>query len=77
MHFEDDKPIQCDECLALIYPGQTAITWRSHRYCSEDCVKDAMFSEYAAEVDEEPVLTASDKSNIYADMCRRDFNGLQ
>ncbi len=76
MTFEDDKPIQCDGCPCLIYPGQTAITWRGHHYCSEDCLKDAMLDAFSSEVDEEPILTAADKADIYSDMQKGETDGI-
>ena len=72
MFFEDAKPIRCDWCRDLVYPGQIAITWRGGRYCSGDCVRDAMYDTLASEVDEEPVLTAADKAEIYVDMQKED-----
>ncbi len=68
MRFEDDEAVNCARCSQMIYPGEIALRWKNHLYCSEDCVRDAIYDDHAGEVDTLAILSAADKMDIAADM---------
>lgn len=58
--FEDDKPVECYQCGDSVYAGDCALEWDGKTFCSEDCVKDAMYEKYGNEVKLRRLFTAED-----------------
>lgn len=75
MKFYDDEPIVCEECGKTIYPGDDYYEYGDLPYCSEECVKDAMWDCYENDVYERHLNTAEDKALIYADMQWDEMKG--
>jgi hypothetical protein len=73
MRFEDDKPLACEYCGRMIYAGDYALIWNNKCYCSEDCVKDAMYED--AGVSTHYIMTAGDKEVEYGDMKYDEMRG--
>ncbi len=74
--FEDDKPVECDECGDLIYAGETVIMWNGKNYCCEDCVKDAMWEELSPkEVESRVIYTAEDYEAEWGDQKYDEMRG--
>jgi len=73
MRFEDDEPVECEQCGRMIYAGDYALVWNNKYYCSEDCVKDAMYED--ADVSTHYVMTAVDKEEEYGDMKCDEMRG--
>lgn len=75
MRFEDDKPLECEHCGEMIYAGDYALIWNNKCYCSEDCVKDAMYEKYGNEVKLRRLFTAEEYEAEYGDMKYDEMRG--
>lgn len=67
INFYDDEEIICDGCGEVAEAGQDYYEWNGMKYCSEECVKDAMFDLFSKEVDKCHLWTAEEKEWEYAD----------
>lgn len=75
MKFEDDKPVECYQCGESVYAGECVLEWDGKSFCSEDCVKDAMYEKYGNEVQLRRLFTAEDYEAEYGDMKYDEMRG--
>lgn len=66
--FTDDPCRICANRKDKIEPGDDFYEYDGESYCSEECVKDALFEAHQDEISEEHLYTADDRRGEYADM---------
>lgn len=65
--FEDDEPIECEHCKALISAGEHYYEYDDEPFCSYECVGEYLVNKHEGEIKERYLETAYEKEMVYAD----------
>lgn len=65
--FEDDEPIECEHCKAIIGAGDNYYEFDDEPFCSYDCIGEYLVNKHEADIKERHLETAYEKEMVYAD----------
>lgn len=65
--FEDDEPIECEHCKALICAGDRYYEFDDEYFCSYECIGEYLVNKHEGDIKEKHLETAYEKEMVYAD----------